>query len=214
MKAAPRTNGIILIASLLFVVFSSQVNAACSRDDVEFYLGKGFTAEQITTLCSASAGPASDTLQSGSQAEKQSSEQPSTASVEDDNTLFLKRAIKAQKINLNSDLLSYTQKICIEYGEEDLFGFTPKVCPEVKFIISLKGLEVIEMGKKYYFYGTQEVRVKSTIRREIIGELKEQKPEDREMILEKFEQGDQTAVPVRDDFSLERVKQVLQDLSL
>ncbi len=214
MKAAPRTNGIIFIASLFFMMFSSQANAACSRDDVEFYLGKGFTVDQITTLCSTSAAPASETLKSESQPEKQSSEQPSITAVEDDKTLFLKRAIKAQKINLNSDLLSYTQKICIEYGEEDLFGFTPKVCPEVKFIISLKGLEVIGTGKKYYFYGTQEIRVKSIIRREIIGELKDQKPEARELILEKLEQGDETAIPVRDDFSLERVKQVLQDLSL
>ena len=102
----------------------------------------------------------------------------------------------------------------MEYGEEDLFGFTPKVCPDVIFTIALKGLEVLDTGKKYGFYGTPEVRIKSSaIKREIIGGLKNKKPEERELILEKFEKGFETAIPIRDDFSLEKVKQALQGLS-
>jgi len=206
LKTVCTNNGIIFITALLIMLFSSQLKAACSRDDVEFYLNKGFTAGQITSLCAASASPASETLQN--------TEQHPVTEVVDDNVLLLKRAIKAQNISLNSGSLKYTQKVCIEYGEEDLFGFTPKVCPKVRYIILLKGLEVTETGKKYYFYGTQEVWVKSTIKREIIGELKDQKAEERELILEKFEKGDKTAIPVRDDFSLEKVKQVLQQLSI
>ncbi len=209
LKTACRNNGVIFIVFLLVMMFSNHANATCNREDVEFYLSKGFTADQITALCAAVA-PARETPQS----KQLNSKQHSDSVVVDDSVLFLKRAIKAQNIKLNSDSLSYTQKNCIEYGEEDLFGFTPKVCPTVKYIILLKGLEVTETGKKYYFYGTQEVWVKSTIKREIIGELKDQNPEEREMILEKFEKGDETAIPVRDDFSLEKVKQVLQGLSL
>ena len=104
--------------------------------------------------------------------------------------------------------------MCMEYGEEDLFGFTPKVCPDVSYIISLKGLEVVDTGKKYGFYGTPEVRIKSSaIKREIVGGLKNKKREERELILEKFEKGLEAAIPIRDDFSLEQVKQVLQELS-
>ena len=209
LKVVARNYAIIFLASLVFMVFSTQANAACSRDDVEFYLAKGFSTEQITALCSASSTTGSETPQS----EKKSSEQHSASVAVDDKTLFLKTAIKAKDISLSSDSLIYTQKICIEYGEEDMFGFAPKVCPNVKFIIALKDLAVLETGKKYYFYGTPEVRVKSTIKREIIGNLNDQKPEDRELILEKFEQGDKTAIPIRDDFSLEQVKQVLQELS-
>lgn len=210
MKAASGNNGVIFLASLVFMMHSTHASAACSRDDVTFYLEKGFTTEQITALCSEVSKPAAD----APQAESEKNEQPPASEAVDDNALFLSRAIKAQKINLSSDSLSYTQeKMCIKYGEEDLFGFTPKVCPDVIFTIALKGLEVLDTGKKYGFYGTPEVRVKSAIKREIIGDLKDQKPEDRELILNVFEQGNETAIPIRDDFSLEQVKQVLEELS-
>lgn len=211
LTLAARNYAMSYLAGLVFIMFSNQVNAACSRDDITFYLDKGFTTDQITVLCSEAAGTASKT----SQTEAQDTEQLPASAAVDDNELFLQRAIKAQKINLSSDSLNYTQeKMCMEYGEEDLFGFTPKVCPDVTFSIALKGLEVTDTGKKYGFYGTPEVRVKSSvIKRVIIGELKNKTPEERELIIEKFEQGFETAIPIRDDFSLEEVKQVLLDLS-
>lgn len=213
MKAVSINHTTIVLVSLAFMLFSSQANAVCSRDDVKFYLDKGFTNEQVTVLCSETAGAASKTSQSEAQSDTE--QQPTSAAV-DENTLFLQRAIKAQEIKLSSESLSYTQnKMCMEYGEEDLFGFTPKVCPDVTFTIALKGLEVTDTGKQYGFYGTPEVKVKSSvIKRVIIGELKNKTPEERKLILEKFEQGFETAIPIRDDFSLEEVKQVLQELSI
>jgi len=215
MKVVSRNYTITCSAIFVFMMLSSQANAACSRDDVMFYLDKGFSTDQIAAMCSEASTPAGDVPQSESKSEAQTTEQHSASPEVDDNALFLKRAIEAQEINLSSDSLSYTQKkMCMEYGEEDLFGFTPKVCPDVIFTIALKGLVVTDTGKKYGFYGTPEVRVKSSvIKRVIIGELKDKKPEERELILEKFEKGFETAIPIRDDFSLERVKQVLQELS-
>jgi len=213
MRAALRNHTNIFLASLVLMTFSGQASAACSRDDVTFYLDKGFSTDQITALCSEASAPAGGALKS----EQQGSEQQSVPPAVDDNAMFLKRAIKANKVDLSSSSLIYTQKICIEYGEEDLFGFTPKVCPDVTYMISLKGLEVLDTGKKYGFYGTKEVRIKSSVvEREIISELKDKKPEERELIIEKFESLDkdkETAIPVRDDFSLDEVKQVLLELS-
>ena len=191
------------------MVLSSQAYAACSRDDVTFYLDKGFTNEQITALCSEPSKPAADAQQTDSGKNEQQS-----ALVLGGNALFLNRAIKAHKIKLSNDSLQYTLKTCIKYGDEDQYGFAPKVCPDVTFTIALKGLEVLDTGKKYGFYGTPEVRIKSSaIKREIIGGLKDKKPEERELILEVFEKGFETAIPIRDDFSLEEVKQVLEKLS-
>ena len=210
MRAALKNHTNIFLTSLVFMTFSNQASAACSRDDVTFYLDKGFTTEQITSLCSEASVPADETPKS----ERQSNKQQAVSSAADDNMLFLSRAIKAKTINLSDDSLQYTQKMCMEYGEEDLFGFTPKVCPDVTFIIALKGLEVLDTGKKYGFYGTPEVKVKSSvIKRVIVGELKDKNKEERELILEKFEKGFETAIPIRDDFSLEQVKQVLLKLS-
>ena len=215
MKSVSRNLAIKYLATFTFVIFSSQVQAACSRDDVTFYLDKGFSTEQITVLCGPSSTPAASTSASDmQQPDLQDSEQSSGPAAVDDNTLFLQRAIKAREISLSRDALHYTQKICIEFGEEDLFGFTPKVCPDVVYTVSLKGLEVLGTGKKYGFYGTPEVRIKAVIKREIIGNLKDQKPEDQKLIMDELETGDKTAIPIRDDFPLEQVKQVLQELSI
>lgn len=209
MITVPDNYRFISSACLIFTMASSQAYAACSRDDVEFYLDKGFTNDQITTLCSVS----SDSENDQANATKQNNEENSDAAAIDDKELFLKTAIKAKNIYLQDDSLHYTQEVCVEYGEEDMFGFTPKVCPQVKFVIALKGLEVIDTGKQHYFYGTEEIRVRSAVKREIIGELTQQKPEDRKLILEKIESGDVAAIPVREDFSLDRVKQVLLQLA-
>ena len=197
---------IIFNLVLVFMLYSSQAHSACKRDDVEFYLAKGFSPDQITSLCASSTAnevPLPD-----------SKPEPSLAvDAEGDNERFLKLAIKAKKIYLGNNYLHYTQEVCIEYGEEDLYGFTPKVCPKVNFKILLNGLEVVKTGKRNYFYGTPEVVVKSTIKREIIGQLKDQKPAVRKQILDKFEMGNETVISIREDFSLQRVKQVLQQLS-
>ncbi|MBE9559691.1 MAG: hypothetical protein IMF15_02820 [Proteobacteria bacterium] len=211
MRAALRNYTNISLVSLVLMTFCSQASATCSRDDITFYLDKGFSTDQITTLCSEASAPAGEKPKS----EQQSSEQQFVSPVADDNALFLNRAIKGQEIKMSSDSLQYTlKKMCMEYGDEDLFGFTNKVCPDVTFTIAFKGLEVLDTGKKYGFYGTPEVKVKSSvIKRVIIGELKNMKPEERELILEKFEKGFETAIPIRDDFSLDKVKQVLLELS-
>lgn len=209
MKDVPGNNRTIIFSSLFFMMFSSHVSAGCSRDDVEFYLAKGFSNDQITELCSTPSGAGNEV----SSPQSQNTRQESATVAADANTLFLNRAIRAKKIDLSDESLQYTLEVCIEYGEEDLFGFTPKTCPDVTFMISLKDLKVLDTGKKYGFYGTPEVRVKGVIKREIIGNLEDQKPEDRELIMEKFEKGGKTAIPIREDFSLEQVKQVLQEIA-
>jgi len=212
MKEVSRQCGILLPVSLVLLAYSSQINAGCSREDVGFYLEKGFTTDQITKLCSTGSGAAA--TETANTSKPPGTEQYPAEKPISENEMFLKTAVKASDIHLGNDALHYTQKICIEYGEEDLFGFTPNVCPNVKFVVALKNLEVLRTGKKYGFYGTKEVWVKSAIKREIIGGLKDKSAEEKELIFEKFEKGNETAVPVRDDFSRDRVKTVLQELSI
>ena len=86
MKAASGNYAITYSATLIFMMLSSQANAACSRDDVNFYLDKGFSTDQIAEMCSESSAPVSETPKA-----------EQAVSPTDDNVLFLNRAIKAQK---------------------------------------------------------------------------------------------------------------------
>ena len=214
-----------LVLSTSVLMSAGVSHAACSREDVEFYLGKGFTPEQITSLCASpteKAEPAKTSAEdktTGDTSATQSEEPASSAaattqSTTDDNERFLQQAIKAKDVLLDPESLNYTVKICVEYGDRDLFGFAPKACPDVRFRIERKGLEVTKTGKKYFFYGTAQVKVRSGIGREIVGGLEQKDLEFEQTILEMIETGNETGIPIRDDFPLDEAEDSIRRLAL
>ena len=196
------------LLALSLAAYSSHTYAECARDDIDHYLNKGFTPEQITKICTTS--PATSTKPESNT--ENNLIQQSTS--HEKNKKFLQEAIKGRDIILTNDLLQYTLKTCIEYDEEDQYGFAPKACPFVKYTIALKDLQVIKSRKKYIFFGTDEIKVKSTITREILGGLKKYKAEEKRRIIEKLESGEHTIIPIRDDISIEQVEHVLLNLAI
>lgn len=188
------------LLAISLAVLPDYCYAACAREDIDHYLDKGFTPEQVTSMCTTPSinniNKASDEISSDNKHEQ-----------------FLKEAIKGRNVLLNDDSLQYTLKVCIEYGDEDMYGFAPKACPKVRFTIARKGLEVIKLQKKYIFFGADEIKVKSTIRREIVGDLDKNTAEEQQLIQQLLESGDHTFIPIRDDISLDSVEQALLRLS-
>lgn len=180
--------------------------AQCARNDVDYYLSKGFTPEQITNICAIAP------LRSDKSLGEASNSLPQQPALEKDEQ-FLKHAIKGRNVLLTDDSLQYTLKVCIEYGDEDMYGFAPKACPKVRFTIARKGLEVIKSQKKYIFFGSDEIKVKSTVRREIVGDLEKNTAEEQQLIQQLLESSDHTVIPIRDDISLDSVEQVLLQIS-
>jgi len=154
---------------------SQNAYSGCSRDDIEFYLSKDFTPEQITEICKTS--PASN---SASGAEPLPVESPIN-----DDQLLLKEAIDARNISITDEYISYTLKICVEYGEEDDYGFAPKACPDIRYTISLSGLNATESSKKLLFFGERGIDVKAVIRRKVMGGLDERTEGEKQVILKK-----------------------------
>ncbi|MCW8853542.1 MAG: hypothetical protein OQK76_02445 [Gammaproteobacteria bacterium] len=200
--------GLVLISTLIGL--SHNTYAACSRDDVDYYLTKGFSTDQITTLCATSSSPPTHITGKEPASATQTSEQP----VSNNNTeLFLREAIKGRNVVLTNHSLAYTLKVCIKYGEEDLYGFAPKACPNVRFILVLNDLEIKEPVKKLFF-NPDEIEVTGDITRNIIDGLEKYTTEEQTLILNKLESGNKTAIPVRDDISIDRVFQALEQLTL
>ncbi|MEN8129962.1 MAG: hypothetical protein ABFS45_07160 [Pseudomonadota bacterium] len=192
----------------------------CSHKDVEFYLSKGFTTAQITALCTAA--PSSETRSPAPSSEQskdslttdatQTSPQNTVATQDDAHEQLLKTAIEGYDVSLSESALHYTRKLCVEYGEEDLFGFTPKACANVRFMIGFNGLDVQKARKKYWIYGPRQIKVKGHIEREIIGDLEPKHPDARKSILNKIDTGDETDIPIREGIPIERVEAVLKKL--
>jgi len=217
----------LLVGSFSFVTHVCSVHGACSRADIEFYLSKEFTPEQITTICADDKKPLSSTdhdiVDGKVEDEKQplvfkDSEKSQNIDLDDGNReqmakRILPSAIDGYDVYLTNDSFHFTLKTCFEYGEEDLFGFREKVCPEVQYVISWDGLEVKKAWKEYYFLGRSQVKVKGKINRVVISGLDTVEPSERSKIDKELDQGDETVIPIRDDVSVSKVKEALMILA-
>lgn len=191
----------------------------CSHKDVEFYLSKGFTTAQITTLCTKAPpsetqtpAPTSEQAEDSSLSDTTQASPQAAVVTQDDDHELLKTAIEGYDTSLSESALHYTRKLCIEYGEEDLFGFTPKVCANIRFMIGLDDLDVQKAHRKYLIYGPRQIKVKGHIEREIIGDLEPKHPDARQSILDKIDTGDETDIPIREGIPIERVEATLKKL--
>lgn len=237
----------LCIAAGLLLPGSSY--AACDRDDIEYYLSKGFTTSQITALCThgsdtekkapvteAAPSPATQPKQSTAPAKPES--QPSVVSpapvaapvpasvpsepagqaasaagqAYESNEQFLKTAIDGHDVILGQNTLTYVLKMCMESGEEDLFGFAPESCPNVKYTVSLNGLELKKVKKKYTVYGPTVVRVKGQIKREIVGNFNPENDEARIKVMDQIGSGPKTDIPIRTGIPADQVKKVFNDI--
>ncbi len=135
-------------AVLALCLSSSTLWAACERADVEFYLQKGFSPEQITRLCATAAAPSP--VVSGQPAAVAA--QPVAPQAEPENTAqlleALATALKVEALRIEGDKLLFRHKLKVKYGEEDVFGNLPEVKPWVQVSISLPSLRLIKAAKR------------------------------------------------------------------
>ncbi|MFP3982237.1 MAG: hypothetical protein ACLFV2_00905 [Desulfurivibrionaceae bacterium] len=224
-----KKSALLLAGCLLLPVFPGQSQGACSRSDVDYYLEKGFTHEQIADIC---RGPVQEKepirQDNGSKTEvttddplspDQSSETPTKTRPQSKSGYpgtpekFLAESIDGYDIDITGDYLKYTRERCLEYGEEDLFGFKGKVCPEILYTIDLRGMKVLSSEKEYLFFGDERVKVEGEISRQIIGGLEELPEKERELVTETVqEDGDQLIIPIREGVPVKRVIDNLEKL--
>ena len=144
------------IISTLLILNTTLLHAGCPRDDVDYYLSKGFTTAQITIICSTKTNQKSNTSQRLSNPLPPNSEKKPTPTFyninqTDDIKRFLEIAIQGDMISISDEALFFTRKVCIEYDEEDNYGFKPTVCPQIKFEISRHQLEILTIQHKSFF---------------------------------------------------------------
>ena len=198
------------------LMLSHSALAECTRSDVEYFLSKGFSQEQVVALCNQAKQPATK-KNSGYQAYgKELEERMRTErrlQQEDDDIFILKVGIAAEKIKLTADWLDYQKARCLTAGE----GFTTeartKACPLVRYRIYFKGLEVKGYSRKYWIFGAREIEVVGKIKRKLMDDFKEYDPGIRRQLFAAYKalaRKDGTSIPVRKDFSVGRIQEVLK----
>lgn len=209
----------LLALPLALNLLPVNVQAGCSRDDIDHYLGKGFTPSQITTICGAQPVPAPQVVQQQPQVQQTAVKPPSQSTTrytpvqqQEPDRNFLVDVINGYDIVMTDDSLAYTIKKCYELGEEDLFGFPPEICPEIRYTLNLKGMELIETGRKYLLFGPPQIKLHGQIQRDILTDLQGVKPELKELLLKKVDTGNEVVLPIQQGTPVERVQKALHKI--
>ena len=199
----------------LLLLFSSSAWADCSQEDVQFYLDKGFTTEQITSLCSKPVGEKKQRYRSYSEeyVDRQDHEYQMRMRLERE--AALRNAIEGTDIRLERGYLSYVRSQCVSEGVEKDRAFGLKSCPNIRYMIKLAGLEIDEKAyKKRFLFGQKMVRVIGEIRRREMPGAFSDIPDEywRNVLRKKLEKGNSTKIPLREGVDFHFARGALRDM--
>ena len=202
------------ILVLISGLFCTQVQAMCSRSDIEYYLDKGFTRAQVTALCgNDNASSRQRNKEAYSDPAEYEASDAEKRRQEEEEIYFIKSAIGAWDIELTPQKLEYTRKFCIAAGKTPEVEGRTRVCPNVRYRIYFKGLEVGGYERKYFFLGRREVEVMGKVRRKLLHDLREYPSDLRRELLTAYKNSlrkDATFIPVRRDVPIHRVIDILR----
>ena len=189
-------------------IFVSSANAKCSKEDVNYYLERGFTTEQVSGMCSeeiiSSKDLTSDIYKSFSDEYADEQDEAYLKKMRIERQVFLKSAIGAQKVKIKGTTLSYESEICgrnaiKKSGAAE--GSNIEGCSVIVTLINLSDIEVsMKQRREKIFFGTKEIFVTGDIKFRIIGGLENLSSFEKKilepMLLKKLKNGE-AKIPVR-----------------
>lgn len=213
------------LISVIFLLVGSlvppSVFAKCGKEDVDFYLEKGFTPEQITQLCATSDADVPDYKPYQQQVIIYSNEEG--PGVKDGFTREERQAIKDLQqgvdvvgLVVDQDSIQYTVKVCLAVQEGKDYNQRFKTCPEVFYRVARAGLTVAASGKRLLFLGQQTIQVKGNIKRQSKVNFDDYPTQFKKQLKRAFDwkSGKNTAqVPVRGDYSVTKIVNALNALA-
>ena len=204
---------------LLF--YAPLAQAECSRNDVEYFLKKGFSREQVVAICEAAKPRQFGEPTEQGQGDYEAYDEDLEARLrierrlqkEEDDILLLKTAIAGEDIKITRDWLDFKKPFCIASGNNPDVGARIKICPLVLYRIYFKGLRVKEYERKYLVFGAREIEVEGTIKRKLLNDLKEYPAGLRAELLDAYEANVRkggTFIPIRKDYPINQVQEILR----
>ncbi len=160
-KTLSRLLLLIMSTSTLLISGPSFANS-CSRADVDFYLQRGFTTDQVTRLCSSTAvAPQAQYPNQG-----YAPANPQSLKMRDDQT-FLSTALDARNVKLTKDGLSYSAEECDVYEHHPIRReMDEEVCVKSNVNIKFAGLKIVDSQKGFLMLRDSNLVVQGDISRE------------------------------------------------
>ncbi len=210
---------------LLFTI-SFFAHAQCEKEDIAFYLEKGFTQDQITQLCSASGEPSNESIPDYTPYQQKVIIYQEGAGPDIDKDGFnreereaissLKAGGDVTNLKVTSEAVSYTRKVCVFAANGPDYEDRYKACPETDFSIPRRDIKISHSGKKLLLLGTATVQVEGVIDRKLKQGFDLYPSEIRRELERQFnwqENGKITDFPVRGDYSVTRIVNAFRALN-
>lgn len=144
-------------AVIAAVMLTQQTAAAgCSRADVDHFLSRGFTPEQVVLLCGGKVGDDADSTDAGAIV------QESTEAERDLRELLL-RSVDARRIDLDATRMQWEGELCVEYAPPNLAGRPRERCGPVTFTAERDDIVVGEVRERVLFFGEHGVELRGRI---------------------------------------------------
>ena len=166
-----RRNIFIIKCFSAYLFFNTSSHASCSKEDVSYYLDRGFNTEQVTALCG-------DKDQSNKNESKYQSFSDEYADEQDEEyvkrmrvqrQVFFKSSLGAQNVEVRRDKLLFNVYECARDGlAKPGSDFNKKGCVTVNVTIKLSEVEISEkVYKEKVFFGAKSIRVQGNVKSEI-----------------------------------------------
>ena len=204
-------------AAAILLLFSAPVAwAECAREDIQFYLDKGFTTEQVTQLCAGSTGGEKKKYRAYTEEYVDRQDREYQARMRLEREAALRNAIEATDIRIERGYLYYIRPQCVSEGVEKDRAFGLKSCPNIRYRIKLAGLEIDEKEyKKRFLFGQRMVRVVGVIGRQEMPGAFADIPDEywRNVLRKRLEKGNSTKIPLRAGVDFHFARDALQDMA-
>ena len=213
---------IILFLGLMSV--SEYASAGCNKEDIQFYLDKGFTQEQITQLCSATGSSNNEPDYTPYQQQviiyKEGGEAPGLkdglTKEEREAVNTIKAGGKISKLQVTPQTISYSGKVCVISASSPEVDQRYKDCIDVDFVVQREDLIVSSSGKKLLLFGNPYVQLEGIIDAKPKRAWKDYPIEVRRDLQRNFEwqeNGKKTKFPVDGDYSVTRMVNAFRTLA-
>ena len=200
--------------ALLFLT-ATNAHAACTRDDITFYLSKGFTQEQIAAICTEETEAAAPSTPATPEPAADIAVVPPASGSNEDAERYLREAIEGSDVHVDEGFLHYTAKACIPYGtfNDNKEPWPEKTCEQVRYKVTLQGMEAKRELISGNLFQSRQVYLKGQIEREIVSDLDDFSAVDRNQIIKNLQTEVKATVPLKEDMSLNRLIKSLNQIA-
>lgn len=224
-------NHLATAAIALLFLTATNAHAACTRDDISYFLSEGFTPEQITAICTAAkeaaapstpATPEPVTTEAATPSPPATTEPAASVAVvppaggdNKDAENYLREVIKGGDVHIAEGFLHYTARICIPYGKfnNNKEPWTEEACEQVRHKVALRGMRAKREWVSTELFQPRQIYLEGQIEREFVSDLDRFSPSSRRQIIQNLQTEVKAFVPIKENMSPDRLLEFLNKIA-